>query len=131
MVSSGVRKLFKYAQIYSKNKPVLIEEDIFKIIIPLTEQATEQAIELTNKALNGNGDRIKRIMTFCKTAKSTSEIMIHIGLTHREHFRSDILQPMIKEGLLQPTISDKPSSPNQKYLTTSAGRAFLEKINKE
>ena len=29
--------MVKYVELYSKNKPELIEEDIFKIIIPLLE----------------------------------------------------------------------------------------------
>ena len=46
-LGSGIRNMFKNVELYSKNKPQLIEEDIFKIIIPLSEnttQATQQAI---------------------------------------------------------------------------------------
>ncbi|MFO8052917.1 MAG: putative DNA binding domain-containing protein, partial [Candidatus Omnitrophota bacterium] len=34
-LGSGVKKLFKYCKIYSGSDPELIEEDIFKTIIPL------------------------------------------------------------------------------------------------
>ena len=68
--------------------------------IAATEQATEQAI-----------------LAFCKEPKNSSEIMEHIGLKHREHFRSAILKPMIERGLLELTIPDKPRSPKQKYKT--------------
>jgi hypothetical protein len=34
---------------------------------------------------------------------------------HRAYFRSKILAPLIKGGLLKLTIPDKPTSPNQKY----------------
>jgi len=43
--------------------------------------------------------------------------MQYIGLKHREHFRSHILKPLVKKGLLRLTIPDKPNSPNQKYIT--------------
>ncbi|MGL4369641.1 MAG: Fic family protein [Spirochaetota bacterium] len=43
-------------------------------------------------------------MDFCQTARTTSQIMTHLGLTHREHFRSDTLQPLLLSGLLFPTI---------------------------
>jgi len=69
-----------------------------------TEQVTEQATE-------------QAILDFCIEPKNTSEIMQHLGLKHREHFRSSILKPMIKNRLLELTIPDKPKSPNQKYRT--------------
>ena len=39
-LGSGVRNLIKYVQIYSKTIPELIEEDIFKVIIPLSPRIT-------------------------------------------------------------------------------------------
>ncbi len=83
-----------------------MEDDIFRIIIPLTEQVTEQV------------KRRHKIIEFCKTPRSTSEIMDHLGLKHREYFRSKILQPILSEGILAQTMPDIPRSPNQKYYST-------------
>ncbi|SDZ30630.1 ATP-dependent DNA helicase RecG, partial [Proteiniborus ethanoligenes] len=44
-LGSGVRNIFKYNRIYSGVDPVFVEEDVFKTIIPLNKQATEQATE--------------------------------------------------------------------------------------
>jgi ATP-dependent DNA helicase RecG len=44
--------------------------------------------------------------------------MQHLGLSHREHFRDTLLLPLIASGKLAPTIPDKPSSPNQRYIAT-------------
>ncbi len=41
-LGSGVRNLFKYTKAYSGQDPELIEEDIFKAIIPLSEQVAKQ-----------------------------------------------------------------------------------------
>ncbi|WP_332882004.1 Fic family protein [Methanosarcina horonobensis] len=54
-------------------------------------------------------------MEFCKEPKTATEIMEHLQLTHREHFRKHILKPLLEAGILHMTIPDKPSSPNQKY----------------
>jgi len=106
-----VRNLFKYCQHYSGGKsPELIEEDIFKCIVPLTAEVTEQVTEQAEKS--------KEILEFCTTPKSTSEIMDFLGLKHREHFRATILQPLLKQGILKPTIPDKPTSSKQKYYST-------------
>ena len=68
----------------------------------LTRQATDQAGEL---------------LEFCISPHSTKEIMQHLGLNHREHFRDTLLLPLIESGQLVLTLPDKPSSPNQRYIT--------------
>ena len=42
-------------------------------------------------------------------------MMDYIGLKHREHFRSEILKPLIDQKKLFMTFPDKPRSPKQKY----------------
>uniref|UniRef100_UPI002714E51E RNA-binding domain-containing protein n=1 Tax=Desulfobacula sp. TaxID=2593537 RepID=UPI002714E51E len=44
-LGSGVKNLFNYTKKYSGADPQLVEEDIFRIIIPLSEQVTEQVTE--------------------------------------------------------------------------------------
>lgn len=83
------------------------EEDIFKTLIPLTPQVTMQAAEQT--------ERTKKISIFCKTPKSRQEIMKFLKLKDREHFRVNILYPLIEQGLLHPTLPEKLTSPKQKY----------------
>ena len=112
-LGSGVRNLYKYTKIYGGDDPQLIEEDVFKIIVPLkhSDQATEQVTEqVTEQATE------QAVLSFCREPKSTHEIMEHIGLKHREYFRSQILKPLIEKGLLSLTIPDKPNSPKQKYI---------------
>jgi ATP-dependent DNA helicase RecG len=114
-LGSGVRNLFKYCRVYCGHDPKLIEEDIFKFVLPLTEQATEQATgQATEQAV-----RTSAILEFCRAEKSASEIMDFLGLSHREHFRSEILTPLIEQGLLHLTIPDKPTSPKQKYYSVN------------
>ncbi len=55
------------------------------------------------------------IIEFCKTPKLASEIMDFLELKHREHFRAKIIQPLLKQGFLKPTIPAKPTSSKQKY----------------
>lgn len=104
-LGSGVRNLFKYSKVYSGMPPQLIEDDIFKIIVPLTPQDAPQA----------ESDKINKILTFCSKPKTRGEIQKFLGFKDREHFRLEILKPLIGKGLLVPTIPDKPNSPKQKY----------------
>lgn len=52
--------------------------------------------------------------------------MEYIGLTHREHFRSRILLPLLKSGKLLSTIPDKPNSPKQKYVINVENENTME-----
>ncbi|MBF0280925.1 MAG: AAA family ATPase, partial [SAR324 cluster bacterium] len=83
----------------------------------VTEQVTEQATEQATEQVTEQADRNRKIFDFCEVPRSANEIMVHLQLTHREYFRSEILKPLLEGGLLQPTIPDKPKSPKQKYQT--------------
>lgn len=69
-----------------------------------TMQATTQA---TTQA--------EKVLLFCQTPKSRSEIQEHLGLKHREYFRKAILNPLIKSEQLRLTLPDKPTSPKQQF----------------
>jgi len=106
-LGSGVRNLYKYTRIYSGGvDPQLIEGDIFKIIIPTTPQATEQVTEQDISA---------KLISFCQKARTAKEMMNYLGLKHREHFRSEILKPLIDQKKLFMTFPDRHRSPKQKY----------------
>ena len=61
-------------------------------------------------------DKLLAILEFCSAARSREEIQAFLGLKHREHFRAEILAPLLKAGFLVPTIPEKPNSPKQKYV---------------
>ncbi|MCD6023496.1 MAG: Divergent domain protein [Fibrobacteria bacterium] len=64
-------------------------------------------------------ERIEKILEFCKTPRYRSEVQAHVGIVNRDYFRKDILNPLIENGLLAPTLPDKPNSPKQQYATVS------------
>ena len=88
---------------YCGNDPQLFEEDIFRFILALTPQVTPQ------------DERTMRVLEFCTTPRNRREIQEFLGLKDREHFRLVILNSLLSQGLLHPTIPDKLSSPRQQY----------------
>ena len=58
--------------------------------------------------------------------RSRNELLEAAQMKHRETFRKNYLTPLLEDGLLEPMIADKPSSPKQRYRTTAAGRALIE-----
>lgn len=75
---------------------------------------------------------IKAILSFAALKEKTrEELQVATGINDREHFRKHYLQPLVSAGLLERTVPDKPRSPKQRYVTTAAGRAIIEKSDKE
>ena len=88
------------------------------MIIPLTPHPTTQATAQVTAQVTAQDERTVKIIEFCKTERTASEIMDFLELTHREYFRSKILNPLLEQGLLHPTIPDKLTSPKQKYFSS-------------
>jgi len=57
---------------------------------------------------------------------SRHELQELLGLSNREHFRINYLNPAIEEGLVEPTIPDKPKSSKQKYKLTPQGKKLQQ-----
>ena len=98
---------------------MFIEDDIFKTIIPLQPDDSDQtSMHVTMQAIMQaeESDReIEKVLDFCLEPKSRAEIQDFLGYKNRDYFRKNILNPLIKGGLLKLTIPEKPTSPNQKY----------------
>lgn len=85
-----------------------MEGDVFRTIIPLYQQLSGQ-VEYQEK------DRTEEILEFCKTERSRNEIQDFLGIKSRRYVRENIINPLIKSGLLKLTIPEKPTSSKQKY----------------
>ena len=111
-LGSGVRNIHKYGKAYFGYKPLILEEDIFKIIfqtnsILTTTEATTEA-KLKDK-------RTQILVQYCKEPRTSQEIMNYLKLKNKEYFRKVILKPLIENNIIMLTIPDKPRSPKQKY----------------
>lgn len=66
------------------------------------------------------------ILKKCLHDSPISEMLVVAGRTNRTKFRDQVLNPLIKAGLIEMTIPDKPRSSKQRYRITPAGLAVLE-----
>lgn len=127
-VGSGMANVEKWLPLYNaKGRVEFFEDETFttRVWLPpegevtpqVTEQGTEQVTEQGTEQGTEQVERQNRILEYCVVARSREEMMSFLGLSHREHFRSAILQPLLEQGLLAPTLPDKPNSPKQRYIT--------------
>ena len=61
------------------------------------------------------------IIEHTDTPRSITELMEIAGFSQRRHLKEKYMVQLITEGILQMTVPDKPSSPNQQYVLTDAG----------
>ena len=71
------------------------------------------------------------ILRKCLNENGITELMKIAGRTDRTKFRNQVLNPLLRDGLLEMTIPQKPSSPLQKYRSTPKGRDLIAKPVKE
>ncbi|MBA4160156.1 MAG: AAA family ATPase, partial [Gemmatimonadetes bacterium] len=118
-LGSGVKNLYRYCRVYADGaEPQLIEGDVFKTIIPLSAAVTEQAIDQATGQAADQAEIERAVLDYCHVPRSRAEIQEFLGLKHRGHFRTQVLRPLLERGLLVPTVPDRPTSPNQKYVTS-------------
>lgn len=65
--------------------------------------------------------QVRIVLDSGRATKTRDELQSALGLTHRQHFIKEYLNPLLKAGLIEMTIPDKPRSPKQRYRTTTAG----------
>lgn len=134
-LGSGMRNTYKYTKLYSGGTPELIEGNVFKTIIPLasisvgkvgpsrinlvTDQISDQVSDqviIQKSEKNEYLGVFQRILVFCQVERSKKEICEYMGFRNRTYFTRKYLSPLIQEGKLKMTQSDKPNSRSQKYI---------------
>ena len=77
-------------------------------------QKTAQKEEKTAQETTQKEERINALLEYCKEPRDREEMMKFLGIKHRTTFRSNYLNPLLDDGKIAMTISDKPCSKNQK-----------------
>lgn len=89
-----------------------------------TDQATDQARASTgelDRSLDRLSDVQRQLIGFADVPRSMAELMAHTGFSHRPHFVTTHIEPLLAGGVLRLTLPEKPRSPNQRYVLTDAG----------
>jgi ATP-dependent DNA helicase RecG len=100
----------------------------------VTDQAGRQGVNMvTDQAqpLTVLTDTQRKIIQFCDSPKPIALIMRHLGVTNRTFFRRTHLDPLVKGGVIKPTIPDSPKHPKQAYVLTDTGLDLKKKFNGE
>ena len=107
-LGSGVRNLYKYTKIYSSCEPIMFEDDVFKVEIPLnTSENTDKIPINTDKVPINFDERKEKIILYIKergsiTNKEACELT---GL--KDSSIKNLFSQMVKAGLIVPNGEKK------------------------
>jgi len=103
---TGITMEFRFAPEYLK---------AFAVSGPVIDPVTDPATDPVHRV----------VLALTAGEMAPSAMWIRLGLKHRPTFRENYLRPALAQGLIEPTIPDKPNSRLQKYRLTAKGRAWL------
>jgi len=87
----------------------------------VTDQVTDQANKLTKEQIE--------VLNFTLKPQKRKEILEEcLGLSNQTKNFSTHIEPLVVLNLIELTIPDKPTSQNQKYVTTNIGKSVLASI---
>lgn len=68
--------------------------------------------EKVTKSVTRITDKVNEILNFCSTLRILTDILEHIGMKRRNIMKQRYINPLVKNGFLEPTIPDGPNSRN-------------------
>jgi len=105
-------------EIYRKQVKQLAPDQASTEQVPSKYRASTEQVPFENRTSTESvmEERFKELIEFCTVPRKRSEMQEFIGLTHREHFREAVLNPLLEKGFIKLTIPDKPKSSLQRYI---------------
>lgn len=102
-------------------------QELKEIVIPITNRLFEEAKKNHQaKSSERQKEKIKRLLTAMETETlSARGLMGKMGQNSLQSFKRDYLKPALSEEVIEMTLKDQISSPDQKYIMTSKGEDFL------
>ena len=80
--------------------------------------------------ISSPGPSRDQVITLSKCLEGSDIVLLmaSVGRSNRTKFRDQVLNPLLKDGLLTMTVPDKPRSSQQKYRLTEKGKTLLNAV---
>jgi ATP-dependent DNA helicase RecG len=93
-------------------------QQVLLLLVPSWHQKGTQLLKKKNWYLIG-------ILSLCSLPIALSDLMVAFDYKNTKTFRDNYLKPLREAGLVVFTIPEKPTDPDNKYVLTQQGKAFL------
>ena len=97
-------------------------DNFIRITLPISVQDGTQSASSRHPVstqLAPSVENVDKLILFCTEPRSFAELMSFMDVTDRTKFRRKYIHPLLKPGILEQTVPDKPNSRNQKYQLTA------------
>ena len=101
------------------------QDEDFRVVIYRPKTAENAPTGAPGTRSGTQSEQTSMILDFCRTPRQVGEIRAKLGYTNRTKFRQNYMTPLLRDGYLEMTIPDKPTSSQQKYRTTAKGLKLL------
>jgi ATP-dependent DNA helicase RecG len=129
---TGIRRMRDGAREMGYPEPEFIAGNFFTALFRPIHEASEQGTRHVPHMYPTCTPQVIAILNMAEGEAKTRDVLQEVAkIKNREHFYQHYLQPLLFAGLLERTVPDTPRSPKQRYVTTAAGRAMIEKSDKE
>lgn len=128
-LGTGTSDMVRIALENGLKEPEYLQEEIFKTIIyrPGTDHDTDHD---TDYDTDHDTDQVKKLILILNKEQPREDLMQMLDLKHIPTFRDNYLNPALKEGYIEMTLPEKPTSKNQKYRLTAKGKALQKELKK-
>ena len=131
-LGSGIPRIL---QAYSRDQFNFMD-NFLQVILPIDEdlQALMQQEETTMQVPRkypASTPQVQSLLSVFEGAHHREDLQNKLGLSDREYFRKNYLNPAIEEGLVALTIPDKPTSSKQQYFLTEKGKEVRHLITND
>ena len=88
-----------------------------EFMLKMIDETLDEAISTSHLPITNETININKLLDVMEIGKpmTANEIMKKLGIKSKETLRKQYLDPAIKQGLVNLTIPDKPTSKNQMY----------------
>ena len=112
----GVDRLYEVMESEGLLQPEY-KTQAFKLSATIRNAKTDGNFWAAPQATPQATPQAEQILTFCVTARTRNEIAEHFGVKDPKFFAKKHIKPLLESGALRMTIPNKPTSPEQKYVT--------------
>lgn len=126
-LGSGIPRIL---QTYSREQFKFMD-NFLQVVLPIDEdlQALMQQEGTTIQVSSeypASTPQVQSLLSVFEGVHHREDLQNRLGLSDREYFRKNYLNPAIKEGLVALTIPNKPTSSKQQYFLTEKGKEALQ-----
>ncbi|MCK9293754.1 MAG: hypothetical protein M0P70_01620 [Desulfobulbaceae bacterium] len=130
-LGSGMRKLMRYCKAFGGADPIMIEGDVFRIVVKVPEFGKQAPNDILLRPESGAESGVESGMTerilsmLHQGALPKSAIARNLGKEKPTRYLNDLMRQLLEQDMVEYTIPDKPQSRLQKYRLTEKGKQIL------